>query len=76
MAQNQGQNKGIKQKAAGGTGSGPCRGVGNRGEMVGRGCGQPGECVCPQCGTKAPHERGMPCLQHKCPQCGAPMVRA
>jgi predicted Fe-Mo cluster-binding NifX family protein len=32
-------------------------------------------CVCPACGTKTPHERGIPCTQVNCPQCGQPLVR-
>ncbi len=76
MAQNEGQNKGIGQKGIRGAGSGQCGGAGNRGRMAGTDCGRPGECVCPQCGTKEPHEQGVPCLKVKCPQCGATMVRA
>ena len=34
-----------------------------------------GACVCTQCGHSEPHERGNPCLQRKCPQCGAFMSR-
>ncbi len=34
-----------------------------------------GMCVCTQCGHSEPHERGNPCLQRKCPQCGASMSR-
>jgi predicted Fe-Mo cluster-binding NifX family protein len=34
-----------------------------------------GVCVCTQCGHSEPHERGNPCLQKKCPQCGAVMSR-
>ncbi len=34
-----------------------------------------GACVCTQCGHSEPHERGNPCLQRKCPQCGASMSR-
>ena len=49
---------------------------GGQGRMGRSGLGVGGDCTCPQCGTTAPHERGKPCLQQKCPQCGAPMVRA
>ena len=59
-----------------GAGQGAGAGGGGRDRMGGRGAGPAGECVCPQCGTKAPHDRGVPCLQQKCPQCGTPMVRA
>ena len=53
------------------------RGAGmGRGRMGGFGLGPSGECVCPKCGFRVPHQRGIPCFQHKCPQCGTPMVRA
>jgi hypothetical protein len=65
------------------TGAGPMGGKrsgrgqgGGKGRMGGSGLGIGGDCVCPQCGTKAPHERSMPCMQQKCPQCGTLMVRA
>ena len=32
-------------------------------------------CVCTQCGYGEAHERGNPCMQKKCPQCGASMSR-
>jgi hypothetical protein len=32
-------------------------------------------CVCTQCGHIEAHERGKPCMQKKCPQCGAVMSR-
>jgi len=47
-----------------------------RGRMGGFGFGPGGECVCPKCGTKVPHQRGVPCYQHKCPKCGTMMIRA
>lgn len=34
-----------------------------------------GTCVCPQCGHQEPHERGVPCTEKKCGQCGAVMTR-
>ncbi len=60
-------------------GSGPGTGRGGgRGRMGGNrpGAGPNGECVCPACGTKAPHQRGVPCYDIKCPNCGAKMTRA
>ncbi len=58
-----------------GRGAGMGRGMG-RGRMGGFGLGPGGECVCPKCGFRVPHQRGIPCFQHKCPKCGTPMVRA
>jgi predicted Fe-Mo cluster-binding NifX family protein len=34
-----------------------------------------GTCVCPQCGYSEAHARGTPCMQKKCPQCGAVLSR-
>ena len=31
------------------------------------GQGPEGDCVCPKCGYKKPHQRGVPCLELKCP---------
>jgi hypothetical protein len=52
------------------------------GPMSGRGAGQGRrmglggtvECVCPDCGEKVAHTRGTPCVQTKCPKCGARMT--
>jgi len=57
-----------------GSGAGMGRG-GGRGRMGGFGLGPGGECVCPNCGARAPHPRGTPCYQMKCPKCGAAMTR-
>ena len=61
-----------------GAGAGGGRGMGRgqgRGRMGGLGLGAGGNCVCPKCGKTAPHERGTPCTQTKCPGCGAAMTR-
>jgi predicted Fe-Mo cluster-binding NifX family protein len=34
-----------------------------------------GMCVCTQCGYSETHERGNPCVQKRCPQCGAGLSR-
>jgi len=49
---------------------------GGRGRQPGGlGLGLGGECVCPNCGTKMPHQRGVPCYKYKCPKCGQAMTR-
>ena len=52
----------------GGSGQGGGRGGGFR-------PGPGGMCLCPACGEKAAHQQGSPCMQMKCPKCGAAMVR-
>jgi hypothetical protein len=37
--------------------------------------GPTGNCVCPKCGHVEPHERGNPCVERTCPQCGTTMTR-
>lgn len=34
-----------------------------------------GTCICLHCDIKAPHEKGRPCNNQKCPQCGKSMIR-
>jgi predicted Fe-Mo cluster-binding NifX family protein len=51
------------------------RAGGPGGPGSGKGAGISEFCICPSCGTKAPHERGIPCLLLSCPQCGKAMVR-
>ena len=46
------------------------------GSGSGRMDGQGGECFCPNCSCRVSHERGQPCYEKKCPQCGDRMVRA
>lgn len=66
---------------SGGKGSGGGQGGGQGGRCRGAGAGPGGgtgasdSCICSACGAKAPHERGIPCMEVKCPQCGKPMVR-
>jgi hypothetical protein len=52
----------------GGSGRGAGRGGGSRPGPGGMG-------LCPACGEKAPHQQGIPCIEIKCPKCGAAMVR-
>ncbi|MDP8287643.1 MAG: hypothetical protein RAP03_13295, partial [Candidatus Electryonea clarkiae] len=58
----------------GGGGLGMGRGQG-RGAGQGRGLGPQGDCVCSKCGKSMPHQRGVPCTDMKCPECGALVVR-
>jgi len=58
-----------------GTGPATGRDGGQGRQPRGFGLGPGGECVCPDCGTKAPHQRGVPCYEHKCPKCGQAMTR-
>ncbi len=61
-----------------GDGTGPQGGSSQRGGRMGgnqAGAGAGGNCVCPSCGTKVPHQRGVPCYNTKCPKCGAGLVR-
>lgn len=49
-----------------------------RGEGQGAGGPKQGDagaetCVCPKCGHELEHERGTPCNELKCPECGTPM---
>lgn len=55
-------------------GQGPVGGIG-RGMGRGRGAGPGGFCVCAGCGTRVPHQPGMPCSTLKCPKCGLRMTR-
>lgn len=48
---------------------------GGSGRKGGFGLGPGGKCVCPQCGKEAPHQRGAPCYQTRCSECGTPMIR-
>jgi predicted Fe-Mo cluster-binding NifX family protein len=61
-----------------GVGRGVGRGIGG-GRRWGRGgvsgLGPIGECVCPGCGTRMPHQAGIPCFEQQCPRCGAGMRR-
>jgi predicted Fe-Mo cluster-binding NifX family protein len=69
----------FAQRQGGGGGGGGGAGRGGSGQGSGRGVGsRPGPggmCLCPACGEKAAHQQGTPCIQMKCPKCGAAMVR-
>jgi predicted Fe-Mo cluster-binding NifX family protein len=57
-----------------GNGGGGGRRAG-RGRMDGTAKGQGGNCRCPSCGYVEPHQRGVPCTQQRCKQCGSAMIR-
>ncbi len=62
------EDEGSSEKSAQATGQG--QGQGNPPEGV----GGASVCRCPQCGTTVPHQRGTPCNENNCPECGAPMT--
>ncbi|MDI6808075.1 MAG: NifB/NifX family molybdenum-iron cluster-binding protein [Candidatus Eisenbacteria bacterium] len=71
---------GMEQGGDRGQGGGGGRGQGRGGQRPGRmggpkAAGPTGTCVCPKCGQREPHERGVPCVERKCPKCGAAMSR-
>ena len=65
--------KGFGQRPGGGRGLDR----GGRGRQPGGfGLGPSGECMCSSCGTRVPHQRGVPCYETRCSRCGQPMTRA
>lgn len=70
----QGAGQGLGRQGRGKGGQG--QGRGGRGQGSGYGTSANADtCVCPKCGHQAPHQRGVPCMQQKCAQCGASMTR-
>jgi hypothetical protein len=41
----------------------------------GPGLGPGGFCVCPRCGFRKGHYPNLPCIEEKCPKCGAKLIR-
>lgn len=65
----------TKGPGGGRWGPGAGGGPGRRGGGGGFGAGPGGFCICPACGYREPHQRGFPCSEKKCPQCGTLMTR-
>ena len=70
----------MNGKRRGGTGKGGGQGQGGGGQGRGRmggplAAGAVGTCLCPKCEHREPHERGVPCVERKCPKCGTVMTR-
>lgn len=70
---------GKRQQTTIGSGGGTGRGRGGRGNRGRGSCGSfmgaGGACICTRCGQRMPHSTGVPCLEERCPSCGAAMVR-
>jgi hypothetical protein len=49
--------------------------AGQRGRRCGGALGAGGDCICPRCGTRSPHQAGVPCIDERCPECGAALLR-
>ena len=63
-----------RRRRRGRAGADPEEGAPRPGQGRGRGAGG-GTCICPQCGQRSPHERGVPCNEQRCSNCGAAMHR-
>ena len=80
-----GQSSGQGRGGGGGQGRGGGQGGGRGQSQAGQqrpgrmggglAAGPTGFCVCPECGQRVPHQRGMPCVERKCPNCGVTMIR-
>lgn len=44
------------------------------GRRAGQGGGGVDTCICPKCGHEEPHQRGTPCTEKSCPECGTTMI--
>lgn len=73
QGQGQGQGQGMGQGSGQGMGQGSA-GRGRRGGVLAG--GPAGASVCPKCGHQQTHERGRPCVEQACPQCGTSLVKS
>lgn len=68
-----------KNRGGSGLGAGQAGGGGTRARQGGgggrRASGTNGSCVCPKCGHRLVHQRGVPCFEQSCPECGTAMIR-
>lgn len=46
-----------------------------RGRGMSGGLGPSGYCICLKCGYKVPKQRGVRCMDMKCPNCGSILIR-
>jgi predicted Fe-Mo cluster-binding NifX family protein len=70
------QRKRARGRGNLGSGSAQAHGWRRAGRRAGpQAAGPSGSCRCPLCGHQEAHERGMPCVQRTCPQCGTSLVR-
>ncbi len=52
------------------------RGMGRNRSLSGKeGLGPSGLCVCVKCNYSSQKKRGIPCMEEKCPNCGATLLR-
>ncbi|MEN8223163.1 MAG: ferredoxin [Acidobacteriota bacterium] len=51
------------------------RGMGRNRTQSGEGAGPSGQCVCVKCNYLSAKKRGVPCMDEKCPDCGATLLR-
>lgn len=76
MQMKPGRGRGGGRGTGGGRGRGGGRGAGGGGRNPGgQGLGSGGFCVCARCGYRTAHTPGVPCMDQRCPDCGAALVR-
>ncbi|MDY0270016.1 NifB/NifX family molybdenum-iron cluster-binding protein [Trichloromonas sp.] len=77
QGQGQGMGRGMGQGMGQGQGQGQGQGIAGRGRQGGAlGAGPSGFCLCPKCGHRQAHDRGRPCVEQLCPDCGTALIRS